>query len=326
MLHKASTLARQNRIPVVWSTHGMTAPWSLHHKWWKKCLPWYLYQKRDLSRAALIHCTTDLEAGWNHALGFEYTCVVPLGTILPDKKQGTSAVDLACHAEAQRRQDLRPRLKTLLFVGRIYPVKALDNLIKAYSRALKSQTPTTSPLTPDSCVPWTLRLVGPDQAGHMAELMSLCDSLSLPYSTPQQNSDTSTVDLRPGSSPLVEFVGPKFGADLSTEYENCDALALVSHTENFGATVVDALAYGKPVITSTHTPWSIVHGNSNISSRCGWWVDNDVETLAATLNHLFGLSAGQLVDMGENGRKLVGDHFSWIAVAKKTVKVYEEVV
>lgn len=86
LLHKASQLAQRAKIPVVWSTHGMTAPWALRHKWWKKCAPWYLYQRRDLRRAALIHCTTELEASWNQALGFERTFVVPLGTVLPGEK------------------------------------------------------------------------------------------------------------------------------------------------------------------------------------------------------------------------------------------------
>ena len=39
----------------------MTAPWSLGHKWWKKCLYWLLIQKPDLKRAVLIHSTVEKE-------------------------------------------------------------------------------------------------------------------------------------------------------------------------------------------------------------------------------------------------------------------------
>ena len=80
LLHKAAEFARQNKIPVAWSTHGMTAPWSMRHKWWKKIPAWWLYQKWDLKRAAAIHCTTDPEVEWNKALGFRNCFVVPLGT------------------------------------------------------------------------------------------------------------------------------------------------------------------------------------------------------------------------------------------------------
>jgi len=269
VLHKVSCWGRSRQIPIVWSTHGMTAPWALKHKWWKKCIPWCLYQKRDLKRAKLIHCTSDFEIEWNHKLGFERTFLAPLGTFLPEKKVANSIADI----------DLRPRPKILLFVGRIYPVKALDRLIIAFQSV--------------SHVGWKLRIVGPDQAGHL-------------------------VDLKKIAGNDVEFPGPRFGEELQSEYEQCDCLALVSHTENFGATVIDALVHGKPVITSTKTPWKIVSGRG-----CGFWVDNDVETLSAALLQLFNLSAIQLSEMGVNGRKLAEERYSWAAVAKTLGEVYE---
>ena len=85
--HRAAVWARRHGIPVVWSTHGMTAPWSMRHKRWKKLLAWWLYQKRDLKGAALIHCTTELEVGWNRALGLKNRfVVVPLGTCIQSFK------------------------------------------------------------------------------------------------------------------------------------------------------------------------------------------------------------------------------------------------
>lgn len=57
---------------------------------------------------------------------------------------------MTLHAEVSR---------TLLFVGRVYPVKALDRLIEAFAKA-KGEG-------------WKLRIVGPDQAGHMAELKKI---------------------------------------------------------------------------------------------------------------------------------------------------------
>ena len=315
LLHRASKWARQRGIPVVWSTHGMTAPWSMRHKWWKKLPAWLLYQKRDLKRAAAIHCTTDLEVEWNQALGFKNCFVAPLGTRLPDSAAGLG-----------RRSGSTAEGRTLLFVGRIYPVKALDQLIEAFARVDESVRRN-----------WVLRLVGPDQAGHMAELMALCDRLGLTYSTPEQNGKDSTVDLDLRPRPQVEFAGPKFNEGLDAEYANCDCLALVSHTENFGATVVDAMAHGKPVITSTKTPWKVVADN-----KCGWWVDNDVATLTAALREVCGMEGlrapradapsgdltvgGYLPEMGRRGRELVRAHYTWSAVCDKMLRGYEEVV
>ena len=191
LFHKAAAWAREKGIAVVWSTHGMTAPWSMRHKRWKKRLAWWLYQQRDLKQAAAIHCTTDLEAGWNKALGFGNCFIVPLGTDI-------SHVE---HVERAERKERR-----LLFVGRIYPVKGLVNLIKAW-KILHDSTCST-------WLNWKLRIVGPDQAGHQAELESLVRESGL-------------IDS-------VEFPGPKFGDDLSAEYANCDCLVLPSFTENFG--------------------------------------------------------------------------------------------
>jgi len=277
-LHQAGVWAKQNGVPVVWSTHGMTAPWSMRHKRWKKLPAWWLYQKRDLKRAALIHCTVEKEAEWNRALGFKRTCVVPLGTVLPedttDQFHSTTTTT-----------NYNSNHKTLLFVGRIYPVKALDNVVRA--AALMKQTVR-------------FRIVGPDQAGHLAELEKLAVEL--------------------GVRDRFDFAGPTFDAELAAEYDACDGLILVSHTENFGATVVDAMAHGKPVITSTKSQWPVVH------TRCGWWVDNAPDVLAKTFDEFASASDEKLAELGRNGRALVEREYTWPVVAKKMVDEYGRVL
>lgn len=267
--HAAVKWARTHGAKIVWSTHGMTAPWALHHKWWKKKPVWWLYQKRDLKSADLVHCTTDLEVSWNRALGFEKTCIVPLGTDLPEKTEGT----------AEGTGGLRGN-RVLLFVGRIYPVKALDRIIRAFQLAAHAG--------------WELRIVGPDQGGHKAELERLAGR-------------------------DVVFAGPKFGADLDREYANCDCAILASHTENFGATIVDGMAHGKPVIAGTRTPWRIV-----AETGCGWWVDNDPAVLADVLRKMMALSDAERAEMGKRGRELVEERYSWPAVGKAMLAAYGE--
>jgi len=287
LLHRAARYVRRHGIPIVWSTHGMTAPWSLHHKWWKKFLTWYLYQLPDLRSAALIHCTTDLEAEWNRALGFKNVFVAPLGTSLPSQT-------------SQPFQSSQPSQRTLLYVGRIYPVKALDNAIRAV--ALMEH-------------PIILRLVGPDQAGHMAELMSLCESLGLPYVKPGEEPTAGHLQPLPKQ---VQFIGPKYDDDLDKEYWTCDGLILVSHTENFGATVVDAMAHGKSVITSTKTPWTIV-----ADKGCGYWVSNEPDSLARTFDTFALASAQDLNVCGQNGLALVKAEYAWPAIAENLISNYE---
>ena len=207
----------------------MLSPWALRHRWWKKCLPWLLYLRRRLKKASVIHVTSDLERTWVERLGFGSIAVAPLGTHLPVGRQPHNFFD---------------GVLDVLFVGRIHPVKGLDNLLRAIA------------ILPRGAL--HLEVVGSDDIGYKAELCELINSL--------------------GIQDAVAFTGPKFGVELELKYTSCDLLVLPSLTENFGGVVVDALAHGRPVIASTNTPWQSLE-----ERRCGWWVANDPQTLARTL-------------------------------------------
>ena len=273
MYHRAARWAIENRIPIVWSTHGMTAPWSMHHKWWKKMPAWWLYQKNDLKKAVAIHCTTEQEVEWNKALGFNNCFIAPLGTWLPSS--------IPAHNSNY----------TLLFVGRIHPVKGLVNLIKAWKILCSTRVNIT----------WKLRIVGPDQVGHQSVLEALVRELGL------------------GDS--VEFPGPKFDKELSAEYDNCDCLILPSFTENFGATIVDAMAHAKPCIASTFTPWHVL-----VEKKCGWWVSNEPEKLARGVVEMINCGDKKRQEMGRNGLRLVKEKYTWDAVADTMIAKYKEVL
>ena len=318
-VHRAATWARANGVPVVWSTHGMTAPWAMAHKRWKKLPAWWLYQRRDLRHAAAIHCTTDLEVGWNHDLGLVKTFVAPLGTHLKPLQPLKPLKPL---------QPLKPMKPfTVLFVGRIYPVKGLVNLVRAGARLAEGNFQLNDcQLSKGMCEVEKLleevdgdvvfRLVGPDEAGHRAELEAECRRLGAEESG-------GRFLFRSGkrvASPLavsVEFAGEKRGEELAAEHEGCDVLVLPSFTENFGGVVVDALAHGKPVIASRFTPWQEL-----VARRCGWWVDNAPESLAQTIVEAAGLGPDALAAMGARGRALVDEKYTWSAVAKTMKDVY----
>ena len=52
--HKVAVAARNLKIPLIITPRGTLEPWSLEHKKWKKKLAMFLYQKKDLKRAACI--------------------------------------------------------------------------------------------------------------------------------------------------------------------------------------------------------------------------------------------------------------------------------
>ncbi len=274
LLHKAHVWARKNNVKIVFSPHGMLAPWAMVHKRWKKFLPWYLYQHSDIVRASLIHSTAAKESKWIRDLGFKNKMVeIPLGTNLPAKLVSTDYT----------------KKKTLLFVGRIYPVKGLDLLIRAWAN-IKDIAREKD---------WCVSLVGPDQAGYMQTLKDLCVHEG----------------LRAGED--IIFTGPLYGREKDKAYLGARALILPSYTENFGGVVVDAMSFGLPVLTSEATPWNFLD-----DIKCGFHFPLSVDALSNTLLKIMLLSDNERSEMGKCGRKLVEEKYSWTAIVEEMIRAY----
>ena len=116
-------------------------------------------------------------------------------------------------------QRFRLRSPYLLFVGNPKPHKNVENLLRAYARALE--------LAPGDT---TLACVG-DRDGESARLHYLCRSL--------------------GIAERVAFLGHVPDDDLPALYQGALAFLYPSLYEGFGLPVVEAMASGVPVITST---------------------------------------------------------------------------
>jgi len=100
-----------------------------------------------------------------------------------------------------------------------------------------------------------------------------------------------------------------------------DLFVLPSFTENFGMAVTEALAVGLPVITTRGTPWQELRAR-----QCGWWIEIGVEPLAAALREAISLSDQERREMGERGRCLVEEKYSWSKIARDMLDVYRWVI
>ena len=110
----------------------------------------------------------------------------------------------------------------LMTLGRLHPVKGIENLIAAL------------PLLPDA----TLAIVGDGEAEYVRGLHLEVD--------------------RMGLRNRVQFLGRMQDEDKKRAFAGADLLVMPSHSENFGMAVAEALAHGVPVIASRNTPWSRV--------------------------------------------------------------------
>lgn len=276
------------RVPIVWSPHGMLSPWSMRHKWWKKIPYWFLLERKKFGKASLVHVMSVQEKDWVCKYGERRKVVVaPLGVRLPE--------------QVRRPLQGMSRRRTLLFVGRIYPVKGLDLLIAAFDR-LKDCN-------------WQLRIVGPDQAHYMRKLLKT--ALAMGWKTQVSRNDGVPFELSKGFK-SISFAGPRYEAQLVAEYEHADAFVLPSYTENFGSVVVEALAYALPVLTSTATPWQILKERG-----CGLEFDLNVEAEHGALARMIGFSDAERREMGMRGRKLAEEKYQWSAIGRQMLAAYE---
>ena len=179
--------------------------------------------------------------------------------------------------------------RTLLYVSRLHPQKRTLELVRIFSR-LAAEYPQ-----------WRLRLAGSDDyLGYRAQLER---------------------EIRAaGLSERVSFLGFLAGRDLWEAYAQADLFALPTMTESFGNVIVESLAAGVPVITTKGAPWSVL-----CRAGCGWWVNLDLGAFEAALREAMGLPVETLQEMGERGRTLVRERFTWQSIIGAMGAQYEEV-
>jgi glycosyltransferase involved in cell wall biosynthesis len=117
---------------------------------------------------------------------------------------------------------------------------------------------------------------------------------------------------------FFDFVGGIYGEKKWELLQNADLFILPTYSENFGIVVAEALASGTPVITSTGTPWQELN-----THHCGWWIDNDVNTIAKTLKEAISLSEEEYRQMGIRGRELIKNNYSIEIISQKMLQLYQ---
>ncbi len=276
--HAVARLARVAKTPRIVSPRGMLEPWALNHRKWKKRLAWWLYQRADLHAAAALHATAESEAEHIKELGLRIPVyVIPNGVELP------RAASESPEVESQRSENPR----TALFLSRIHPKKGLRMLIEAWAAVRPAG--------------WRMRVVGPDENGHRAELEQRV--------------------TQAGLTGCWEFCDALEGTAKDAAFRHADLFILPTHSENFGIAVAEALAAGVPVITTTGAPWEGL-----LETNSGWWVDPTPHDLAAALRDACTRDAATLQEMGGRGREWMRRDFSCEGVGTKMAESYQNIL
>ena len=267
----AANRAAGRRIPVVVSPHGMLAKVALGFSPRKKRLVSTLYQDRVLRHAAMFLATSEEERDDIRAFGLTQPVrVIPNGVSVPGRAELNGML----------------RRHTVLSLGRIHPKKGLDLLIRAWAD-LEHAFPY-----------WDLRLVGPDENGHRAELEALARELGLRS---------------------VSFHEPVYGAQKRREMARASLFVLPTRSDNFALTVAESLAVETPVIATKAAPWAGLEAHD-----CGYWVEAESGAIRDALERAMSLPAEMRYDMGRRGRAWMKADFDWTRIAEDLHDAYRE--
>ena len=278
----AARAAERAGIPWVVAPRGMLVPELIAARGrWRKSLWLTLFERRTVERAAGFHATTEIEARDAGRLGLR----LPRVYVVPN---GVESEPWAGSLEA-----LSPAVRELisspgafvLALGRVSWKKGLDRLIEATAG-----------------VPGTrLAIAGNDEEGLIPRLERLAE------------------EKRVGER--VFFLGPVDGADKAALLSRCVLLAMPSASENFGNSLLEAMAAGRPVLT---TP-GVGLAPQVERTGCGRVVQGDPESLAATLREMLA-DPRALDEMGRRGRLAAEEGYGWPGIAERMEAVYREIL
>ena len=316
--------------PLISSPRGMLEAWSLGRSKLRKAVAWRLFERKNLQSAAMFHATAESEREsirnvFSHGsaridtdsfsaedLGGK-SCssekakeipivVAPNGVDLPDlgRRPGREVLET-------RFPELRDR-RWVVFMSRLHPKKGVDVLLRAWRNqqnveqgawGMEQGAGVENPGGGESLSP-VLVLAGSDLIGYRKDIERMIKELGLEDS--------------------VVITGEVAGEEKDCLLANAVVLVLPSYSENFGIVVAEAMAWGRPVIASTGTPWKEI-----ADVGAGWWVKPEEDVLAGALAEALGQGREELDAMGAKGRALVERSYTWEAPAAKLVRAYEEI-
>ena len=208
----AGVMARWRQIPYTVRTQGQLAPWALRQSPCRKRLYSWLIERRQLNRAAMIHCTTDQEVEDVR----RYGTAGPIKT-LPLGVESLS-INYGAHERLRQRYGIPLDRPIILFLSRLHYVKQPDLLLRVIYQ-----------LAQRGCLAHLI-MAGSGDAAYIDKLIGIVAALGLKHT--------------------VTLTGFVAGADKQLLLQGADIFALPSQAENFSVATVEAMAAGLPVVVT----------------------------------------------------------------------------
>jgi glycosyltransferase involved in cell wall biosynthesis len=243
-----------------------------------------LFDIPNLHHAAAIQYTTKEEAERTEFLRLRGKPVIIPNGINPESFRILPAKGLF-----RNRLGLNSQTPLILFLGRINFKKGLDLLVPSFSTVAKAYPKAR------------LAIVGPDNEGYKTKVRHWCN---------EQGIEDKTL--------FADYISLE---EVKQAYIDADVFVLPSYTENFGMTVVEAMACGCPVVISNQVNiWREVQ-----AFGAGLVTKLDPRALAdAIIQILKDKTVAR--EMGRLGRSAVMENYSWPNIAEQIIQVYRHLI
>ncbi|PSB59027.1 glycosyltransferase [Chamaesiphon polymorphus] len=278
----AMAIARFRGIPYITTPHGLLCEWSLQQSVQKKQTYLKLIERANLDGARSIHVTCQQEREDVATLGFKSpTFVLPLAL--------TDTPVQIPDAATRLRQSLNcaPDEPIILFLSRLHYKKGLEYLIPALGRLRDRR--------------FTFVIAGNGTPAYEAEIQALLV--------------TSGIEQR------TRMVGFVEGERKDVLIQGANLFALTSHSENFGISVLEALAVGTPVLVTPGVGLATIVSDNSL----GFVADLDIESIANVLDCCLD-DLDRAKSIGTHARQFTLEHFNWDRIAGELIQVYRDLV
>ena len=273
-------------IPYYVFPHGMLDPWfkeTFPLKHLKKLLYWPWAEYRVLRNAAAVIFTSEEERSQARKSFWLYRCrekVSPLGVEAPPISSNAKSEFLSRYPQLQN-------TRIFLFLGRLHPKKGCDMLLEAFAQMRSN----------DSI---SLILAGPDQVGRESDLRRQVTRLNL--------------------TNRIVFTGMLEGPMKQGAFANAEAFVLPSHQENFGISVVEALAARVPVLISNRVNiWREIEAD-----RAGYVESDDLAGTTRLLQRWIGTAPAEREMVRENARRCFEQRFEIDRAVESLLQILNE--
>lgn len=276
-----TSILRKNGSKTCIAPHGTLSEFALEKSKLKKEIALSLFERKNLSKSQALHATSEYEIEDFRRMGFKNPIAYIENGIGSKTFQEKGNGDFF-----KSKYNLPKDKKVLLYLSRITPKKGLDMLLPAISELENKFND------------WVLIIVGNDEFNYQKEVENMIKILNL------ENK--------------VFIIEPQFGSAKFDVFEASDFFILPSYSEGSPMVVVDALAYGLPVITTKSSSWKDLN-----DFKAGFWVGIDKEEIKSGLNGMINLSLQELTEYSENAKNMIKEKYLWDEISKKTLEMYE---